>query len=455
MTHLIHRHILLPAFETVLKRRKTFRYWADLERTQRLAPAALATLQFRALRRLLEHAYVNCPYYRRSWDGLGLHPRQLNGPADVERWPTIDRATVHDNRADMRSATHRARLISTSTGGSGGVPLQFDLDRDSNDRRTAAWHRGYAWAGAGPGTKQLYLWGVPLGHRTLRARLKDDLYHRMHRRRIVNCLDGHCDLARRFLAELEAYRPDVVVAYTGALHEVALRLDEIGRTPAHRPRAIVVGAEKLHDFQRERIERTLGAPVFETYGSREFMLIGAECDRHRGLHLTAEYLLVEVLDDDDRPTPDGTEGNVVVTDLYNFGMPFIRYANGDRAVAGFDACDCGRGLPLLRKVVGRRLDVLRVAGGRVLPGEFFPHLVKDFPAVRRFQVVQEAIDRVRFTMVAPELSAGDRAQLEGLVGAALGPAVAVQFEHVEQIRQTPAGKLQVVVNRAASPGRAA
>jgi phenylacetate-CoA ligase len=455
MTDLIHRHIVLPAFETVLKRRKTFRYWADLERTQWLAPAALADLQFHALRRLLRHAYTNCPYYRRAWDGLGLHPRQLNGPADFQRWPTTDRAAVHDNRTDMRSALHRTQLISKSTGGSSGVPLQFDLDRDSHDRRTAAWHRGYAWAGAGPGTKQLYLWGVPLGHRGLRARVKDDLYHRLHRRRVVNCLDGHGDLATRFLAQLDARRPDVVVAYTGPLHEVACRLDETGRRPAHWPRAIVVGAEKLHDFQRERIERAFGAPVFETYGSREFMLIGAECDRHRGLHLTAEHLLVEVLDDDGRPTPDGMEGNVVVTDLYNFGMPFVRYANGDRAVAGFEPCDCGRGLPLLRKVVGRHLDVLRVAGGRVLPGEFFPHLVKDFPAVRRFQVVQEAVDRVRFTMVAPDLSAGDGARLEGLVGAALGPAVAVQFERVDQIRLTPTGKLRVVVNRAASAGRAA
>src|SRR2546423_8189267 len=97
----------------------------------------------------------------------------------------------------------------------------------------------------------------------------------------------------------------------------------------HSPKSILVGAEKLHPFQRELIERVFGAPVFETYGSREFMLIGAECDRHDGLHLTAEQLLVEVLEDDGSPTPQGEEGNVVVTDLYNYGMPFIRYATGD------------------------------------------------------------------------------------------------------------------------------
>src|SRR5262249_25984262 len=144
------------------------------------------------------------------------------------------------------------------------------------------------------------------------------------------------------------------------------------------PRSIVVGAEKLHPFQRELIERVFRAPVFETYGAREFMLIGAECDRHDGLHLTTENLLVEVLDDEGRPAPAGAEGNAVVTDLTNAGMPFLRYVNGDRAVAGFGACPCGRGLPLLRKVVGRRLDVLHTPDGRRAPGELFPHLLKDF-----------------------------------------------------------------------------
>lgn len=454
MNYFVHRHLLLPAFETVLKRRRTFQYWANLQQSQWLSRGAVETRQFEALRRLIEHAYANCPYYRRSWNNLGIYPRLLNSPADIARWPLIDRESVRTHRADMRSALHAKRLISKSTGGSSGVPLHFDLDLDSHDRRTAAWHRGYAWAGASPGTKQLYLWGVPLGARTLPARLKDNLYHRLYRRRVVNSLDGQGDLFKRSLSALETYRPEIIVAYTNPLYEVARRLKETGQR-VHRPSSIIVGAEKLHDFQRKCIEQAFEAPVFETYGSREFMLIGAECERHGGLHLTSEHLLVEILDDDGRPTPDGQEGNIVVTDLYNYGMPFIRYTNGDRAIAGFETCPCGRGLPLLKKVVGRRLDMLQASGGRVLPGEFFPHLVKDFPAICRFQVIQETTDHVRFTVVAPRLRADDRAKLTGLVRAALGPEVRVELELVDQIHQTPAGKLQVVINRAMAMARAA
>ena len=94
MNRFIHRSILLPAFETVLKRRKTFRYWAELERTQWLAHASIEALQFRALRRLVSHAFERCPYYRESWARLGLLPNRLTSTTDIQRWPVIDRDTI-------------------------------------------------------------------------------------------------------------------------------------------------------------------------------------------------------------------------------------------------------------------------------------------------------------------------------------------------------------------------
>ncbi|HQY89677.1 MAG TPA: hypothetical protein PK402_13575, partial [Tepidisphaeraceae bacterium] len=290
MTAFFHRHILLPAFETLFKRRKTFAYWAELERTQWLPRKEIESLQFDALRRLAAHAYDHCPYYRQTWDSHGLHPKQLQSPTDFAQWPVITREEIRQHRTKMRAAEPSMRLITKSTGGSSGAPLQFDLDFESHDRRSAAWHRGYAWASAAPGTKQLYLWGVPLGERPKRARLKDHLYQSLHRRRVVSCFDAD-DLPTRFVTEMDRYRPDAIVAYTNPLYEVARQLDETRVSPAHRPNAIIVGAEKLHSFQRELIEKVFGAPVFETYGSREFMLIGGECERHNGLHLTAENLL--------------------------------------------------------------------------------------------------------------------------------------------------------------------
>ena len=161
-----------------------------------------------------------------------------------------------------------------------------------------------------------------------------------------------------------------------------------------------------------------------------------------------ENLLVEVVDDSGRPTPAGEEGNVVITDLTNYGMPFIRYQNGDRAIAGFEKCACGRGLLLLKKVVGRRLDLLETPDGRIVPGEFFPHLVKDFPTIRRFQVVQDDRHSIELRLVVnSEWNDSDRQSLERQVRNVVGPVVHLAIAIVDDIPLTRAGKLQVVVHR--------
>jgi phenylacetate-CoA ligase len=336
-------------------------------------------------------------------------------------------------------------LLKKATGGSSGVPLAFDLNPDSNDRRMAAWHRGYSWGGAGPGTKQWYLWGTAIGDVSRARRWKDALYNRLYRRRLASCFELSEARIPWFLADLNRYRPDCIVSYTNPLYSFARSLEERGVSPWS-PASIIVGAEKLHDFQRELIERVFQAPVFETYGSREFMLIGGECDRHCGLHLTMENLLVEIVDDDGSPTPPGEEGNVVVTDLTIYWMPFIRYLNGDREIAGFGVCSCGRGLPLLKKVVGRRLDMLETPDGRRVPGELFPHLIKDFPAVRRFQVVQEAPEAIQVKLVVgPDWREETRRLLTGQIKEVIGPSVALDVVLVDDIPLTAAGKLRVVV----------
>jgi phenylacetate-CoA ligase len=452
MRHFIYGNILIPAFEGGVKRRKTFRYWKELERTQWLSRPELETLQFQALRRLLNQAEAHCPYYGENWAKLGLKVSSLKAPEDFQRWPIIDRETIQLNRPRMRNPQFRDRILAKSTGGSSGVPLHFDYDHNNLDWRMAAWHRGYNWAGAPPGTKQLYLWGVPLGQQPWWKRGKDFLYSRLYRRLILNSFEMSEERVPHFLFRLNRYRPEVIVAYANPLYTLARCLEERNLKP-YSPQSIIAAAEKLHGFQREVIERVFAAPVFETYGSREFTFIAGECDRHQGLHVSMENLLVEILDDNGRPTPLGEEGNVVITDLYNYGMPFIRYANGDRAVAGWGICSCRRGLPLLRKVVGRRLDMLQTPDGRRIPGEFFPHLMKDYPAIKRFQVVQEKLDSIQLRVVLRNSLADDqRDLLDREIRKVLGQGVHFDFLPVDDIPLSLAGKLQVVINRCCPNG---
>jgi phenylacetate-CoA ligase len=455
MQQFLYGSLLLPAFEGLIKGRQTFRYWRELEQSQWYTRSELEQMQFDRLQQLVRHAFAHCPYYRQRWQELSLHPTQLLCPRDWQRWPLLSREDVSANRLQLRADRSGQRLLSKSTGGSSGMPLHFDLDLESHERRTAATYRGYNWANAGPGTKQLYLWGIALGQRSWRQRLKDRLWERLNRRLVLNCFDLSEERLPAFLHAHNRYRPDVIVAYTNALYFFARMLAECGLTPRP-PRSIIVGAEKLYSFQRELIEKVFQAPVFETYGSREFMLMGAECDRHAGLHLTTENLLVEVLNDEGRPVSEGEEGNVVVTDLTNRGMPFLRYANGDRAVAGCATCSCGRGLSLLGGVVGRRLDVLRTPDGHWIPGEVFPHLLKDYVPVRRFQVIQDEPDHVQVKLVVgPNWNHSERERVGHALQEVLSPAMRLDLAVVDDIPLTRVGKLRVVVNQCESfPGPA-
>ena len=165
------------------------------------------------------------------------------------------------------------------------------------------------------------------------------------------------------------------------------------------PQGIISAAEVLHPFQRQTIEEVFRCKVFNTYGSREFMLIGAECDKHNGLHVSSENLYVEILDEQGKPCAAGEEGYIHVTDFHNYAMPFIRYKLGDMGIMSNEPCECGRAHPLLKKVTGRSLDILHLPGGKSLPGEFFPHFFKDYDAVKQFQIYQDEQGSVKVRIV--------------------------------------------------------
>ena len=162
---------------------------------------------------------------------------------------------------------------------------------------------------------------------------------------------------------------------------------------------VICAAEKVLPFQREVMERVFGCPVFNTYGSREFMLIASECEKHEGLHVNVENLIVEIVKEDGTYAREGETGRIIITDLHNYGMPFIRYEIGDLAVFTERRCSCGRGLPIIEDVVGRSLDMIKTPEGKIVPGEFFPHLMKEFKEILKFQVIQETLENLRIRMV--------------------------------------------------------
>ncbi|HKE49009.1 MAG TPA: phenylacetate--CoA ligase family protein [Rhodanobacteraceae bacterium] len=444
----LFRRVLFPFYESGLRRRGTLRYFDEYERNQWLTPDEIAALQWSKLKRLVEHCYRDVPYYGRTWDALGIRADDIQTLADYARLPTLTKADIRANFDDLVATSWRDRMLYKATGGSTGEPLRFGYTRESNERRTAVMWRGYGWAGARMGRRTLYLWGGAVGNPGRAQLFKDRMYHAAFGRRMLDSFPMSESNMSEYADAIDAYKPEIIVAYVGPLVRLAEWLLATGRR-VHAPEALLGGAEALLEYQRDIIRRAFGAPAFNTYGCREFMLIASECERRDGLHVNADHLVVETVGGG-----NGAAGDVCITDLSNFGMPFIRYLNGDLATPATRTCSCGRGLPLIERVDGRKLDAIRTRDGHILPGEFFPHMLKDIPGLRRFQVVQRSLDRIDIALVAtadfkPE--GLDYARRE--IGKVLGDATAVEFAFVDEIKTSANGKFRVTISELTENGQ--
>ena len=439
------RRVLFPAYESGLRRRHTLAWLADYRRDQWLAPEQVAALQWQRLKRLLEHCHREVPYYQRRWRELGVVPADIRNLDDYAKLPLLTKADIRANFDELQADSWRGRLLTKATGGSTGEPMRFGYTRESNDRRTAVMWRGYEWAGSRMGRRTLFLWGGAVGEPTRTHQLKDAIYNRLFARHVLNSFHMTEANMAEYADAIDRYRPEIIVAYVGPLVRLAQWLIANKRR-IWRPQGIIGAAEALHEFQREIIEQAFGAPAFNTYGCREFMLIAAECEKRQGLHVNADHLVVELHKPQHAP-PDTHTGEVVITDLFNYGMPFLRYANGDMATAATEACSCGRGLPLLTRVDGRVLDAIRTPSGHVLPGEFFPHMLKDVPGVQRFQLVQRQLDRLDLAIVrGADFDEASLAYIRREVAKVLGDSVELDCHFVDDIPLTPSGKLRVTVS---------
>ncbi|MEO7068159.1 MAG: phenylacetate--CoA ligase family protein [Rhodanobacter sp.] len=439
------RHVLFPAYESGLRRRHTLAWLAEYRRDQWLAPEQIQALQWRRLKRLIEHCQREVPYYQKRWRELGVVPEDIHNLDDYAKLPLLTKADIRANFDDLQAESWRGRILTKATGGSTGEPMRFGYTRESNDRRTAVMWRGYEWAGSRMGRRTAFLWGGAVGDPTRAHQFKDRLYNTLFARRVLNTFHMTDANMGEYADAIDRYRPQIIVAYVGPMLRLSQWLIATGRK-IWRPQGIIGAAEALHEFQREIIEQAFGAPAFNTYGCREFMLIAAECEKRHGMHVNADHLVVEL----DKPAnaPAGTlTGEVVITDLFNYGMPFLRYANGDMATAATEPCGCGRGLPLLSRVDGRVLDVIRTPAGHVLPGEFFPHMLKDVKGLRRFQLVQRRLDRLDLAIVRDaDFDDSSLAYIHREVAKVLGDSVALDCRFVDDIPLTPSGKLRVTVS---------
>jgi len=447
----IARQVLAPTMD-LIRGTHTMRTLRELEASQWWPRERLDELQAERLNRLVTHAYERVPYYRRIMDERSLRPSDIRSAADLQKLPVLTRDLVRANFDDlMAEGFPSGRVRKETTGGSTGTPLLFyTTEEDQRTRGFSRAIRAAEFAGLRLGDKGML---IRIARRHPSAR--DRLLHRLSRRleRVVE-LDSR-DITVNRLPDIVAllHRADMrcLTGYPSAVAYLASWISESGVTPPELE-AVITGGEQLFEHQRQRIRNAFRVEPYSDYSSREVFNIAMECEAHTGLHIAAEDIVVEVVDESNAPLSTGREGRIILTNLHNYAMPFIRYENGDSGSLVAEACPCGRALPLLSHVVGRRCDIVYTSSGRRISGSNLGlNRLAQLP-VQQFQLVQEDLDLLT-VRVAPRPGTEPagledmRLRIPPIFSRIVGDDMRVVVQFCDHIEPTAAGKHLFVISK--------
>src|SRR5215469_7466146 len=398
----LSRHLFYPLWD-LKDGRSRLRILRELNRTQWLPEATLRQRQHERLGKILRYAAANSPYYQRVFRERGFDPHNFR-LAEFQALPLLTKAIIRSSTEDILSREFaRGALGQHKTGGSTGVALTTYFDQAWRDPRAADALRTNQWAGCLYGMKTASLWGNPPLPATFKQRLRAQLLDRFI---YLDTIDLNDRSIGEFISRWRRGKPEVLYGHAHSLYILARYL------LAHdirdlRPRGIISTSMMLLQHERAVIEEAFSSRVFDRYGSEEVGLIAAECERHTGLHLNIEHLYIEFLLADGTAAAPGEEGAIVITDLLNRGMPFIRYRIEDMGVPAAAPCACGRGLPLMERVTGRVADYLKRRDGSMVAGvSLVERTLTAIDGIEQLQVVQPAIDQIILNVVrAPDFSA--------------------------------------------------
>lgn len=416
-----------------------------MEQIQWWSVDRINTLQLERLRTFLTHISTHVPYYRQLFHGLGFAPDQLGTLEDLSRLPLLTKATIRQYSEQMRSDV-ADRLIRFNTGGSSGEPLIFYLGNERVSHDVAAKWRATRWWDVDIGDPEIVVWGSPieLGSQDRLRALRD----RLLRSTLLPAFEMSPAKLDAFVAEIRARRPRMLFGYPSALAFIAKHAQAMGQPMDDLGiKVAFVTSERLYEDQRKKIEEVFGCGVANGYGGRDAGFIAHACP-HGGMHITAEDIVVEIVDDDGKPVAPGLAGEIVVTHMATKDFPFVRYRTGDVGVLGDQGCSCGRGLPLLKEIQGRTTDFVLASDGTVMHGLALIYVLRDLPGISVFKIVQESLQLTR-VYVVPENSfspATAQAIQEGLKQR-LGQDVEIVVDQMQRIEAERSGKHRYVMSK--------
>lgn len=420
---------------TFLKGEFVGRYLKHYRQQQSMSPEQLHDYQTERLRRLLGFAKKNSPYYAERLAGVAIEKTDIWQV--LKNIPVTQKSDLISRQQDM--VCLRGPWISAkTTGGSTGEPVKILKNPSALARERAATWRAYEWAGVTVGDSQGRFWGIPHSAADSRkARVIDFVANRM-RISAFNLTDASLNV---YYARLSQFKPSYLYGYASVLETFAQFVSAQGLPPLSGLKSVISTSEVLTDAARTSIQAAFAVPVFNEYGCGEVGSVAHECEAG-SMHLMADNMVVETLSGEQ-------SGELVVTDLFNYAQPMIKYSLGDFATLSEQTCTCGRTLPLIEKVHGRAYDMVVLDSGKQIHPEalmyIFEDIQKKLPAFSKFQVIQNEINQFLVNIIPTENWTSDLQQaLVQQIKQVVGASAQIRVAEVTELAREKSGKMRVI-----------
>jgi phenylacetate-CoA ligase len=360
----------------------------------------------------------------------------------INQLPDISKTDIGEHRSTIISGKNNFNVSSKTTGGSTGQAVTILKNPDALARERAATWRAYKWAGVGIGDVQARFWGLPLTPKSRFISKIVDFVSNRSRLSAFSITENELD---KYYAKLIKMKPAYLYGYVSMIVVFAEHIKSKGYPALPELRSIITTSEVLDTMSRTTIEEAFNVKVFNEYGCGEVGSIAHECE-YGNMHIMAENMIVEV---DKTTGPDGTSGEIIITDLFNYAMPLIRYRIGDFATISTQSCRCGRGLPILEHVHGRAYDMLIDPDGRKYHPEalmyVFEELKSNQSGIKQFQVIQKAVNKLQINLV-PEDSYNRSMELliTTRIRETIHPDFVFDFNYPEVLEREKSGKMRVI-----------
>lgn len=418
-------------------------HYQSMLESQHLPHTALRQLQLQKVQKLAQSAHQKFPFWQGRFQTSGFLPQSLQSLEDLQRWPLLQKEDLPRILGDGQLATEG--LLPQRSGGSTGKPVTIYVTPQHLYWVQACVLRFYHWMGYKLGQRRAKLFAAPTRTGIPELTFRNKLRNRLGNLLFLDVLNLTPQRIEEIELQLNAFQPRMIMGYASRMDLFASHLLNHGRTLKLDDVLIMNAAETAPPDLRERVARAFNGRFFDHYGTREVGQIADEIVPGQGLLVHMECMLVEIVHPDGSWVKPGEEGEIVVTQLENYGMPILRYRVGDRAVRVDETGVGGTGLQIIPAVLSRVDDVIMLPSGVPAPQFAIRHVIKDFP-VSEFQVIQYQPTATRVLVVLHSVQ--DQSCLPQMRHALQNLLVGmdVDIKVVNDIPPAPSGKKLSVVN---------